>query len=651
MAGASSKWAGFSDEQARQLNALVARFERDLEALRAPDRVLDRRQSSAAIRPRPGDVVRAVAGDVVVLPHPRSAKGRAPVTVLAEAPGVVVISESSTVNDVERLTLTSTGAMNWYSTGTEWWGSAVGGSDGSGAPSGGPLGDQPGLSVMGVPGAATGPVEAITATAENQRLVSNSDATALEWVRDLPLSFFDVLAAGTYEYELPAGFRDRDTMTFQITGNVTLNALFLDGGVPPPDGFEAKLALIDQSGGSAPGHSFSIADAATGLAGQFRTPGQVQGTSPGPDYVMRSEEEACSLSYQNNNWRILGGTAAQAIEGDITVLAGNGSTRTAAITAGVIVNADVNASAAIAQTKLGATTGFSVKASGASATTSAEPIITYTTSANMSAERVATDTTTIDVDIGTAGQVRWNVILSAAYAWTGGHSWNTVGDFTVTAAVVGLTSNSSLGLDSVGDMTLQSDGDLILTGDEVRVRSNGTGGFLTFDAATASTPGLAASEGMYWVEDPGAAATIPRFTDDSNVDWQLLTYDALSVDSGNGEMGNTVTFYRTITAGTPGTAGDTVFFSGDAPWAMRIIASGVDVTTGSGVGDTVTLRTATGGGGNALSSAMSTVTSGTVDYSTGYTGVATVAAGGTVVARWTDRAAVGTFWFTAVRTG
>lgn len=131
MAG-RAKWAGFTDEQARQLEALVSRLDASIAQLKAPDRVLDRRGSAAAVRVRPGDVVRAEAGDVIVLPHPRSAKGRHPVVVLIEGTPVTLLSESGTVNNVDEVTVTTVGAMEWWSTGTEWWGTAVGGSSGGG---------------------------------------------------------------------------------------------------------------------------------------------------------------------------------------------------------------------------------------------------------------------------------------------------------------------------------------------------------------------------------------------------------------------------------------------------------------------------------------------------------------------------------------
>lgn len=263
-----------------------------------------------------------------------------------------------------------------------------------------------GLSVLGRATNSSGVMAAITATDANQKLVSNPAGTSVTWVSDLPAAYADTVSGTLTDYALPSGFRSGDTLRLTLTADVTLNSIVENGGAAPPDGFEMNLCLSDQSGGSAPGWALTIPDGGTSSASAaFRTPGQVQGTVPGPSYVMQSEEEGARLAYQTGAWRIISGTAAQAITGDVVVSAGNGSTRTAAIGTGVIVNADVNGSAAIAQTKLGAFTGFAAKASGASTTSSAEPIVTYSASSNMSAERVTTASTSITINTGVASQI------------------------------------------------------------------------------------------------------------------------------------------------------------------------------------------------------------------------------------------------------
>jgi hypothetical protein len=258
----------------------------------------------------------------------------------------------------------------------------------------------------------------------------------------MPPAVFAVTVGGALgSYSLPSGVKSGDTIRFTITADTTLAALFLFGAVLPFEGMELNICLSDQSGGSAPGWTFTIADQGTGAPGQFRTPGQVQGTLPGPSYVMQSEEEGMRIAFQEANWRIIAGTAAQAITGDILVSAGNGSTRDSQIAPGVIVNADVNASAAIAQTKLGATTGFSVKASGASATTSAEPIVTYSASANMSAERVTTASTSITINTGVASQIAFERAALTGAITASANSNSTL--FDTNASGAGLTGGGT----------------------------------------------------------------------------------------------------------------------------------------------------------------------------------------------------------------
>lgn len=250
--------------------------------------------------------------------------------------------------------------------------------------------DLSGLSVLGRSASSSGVMAAITASAGSQKLVSNAAGTALQFVSDLSVQFDDTVTGTLDPYLLPAAFKSGDSLVWVITGNVTLNRMRLSDDSIPPDGFVVNLSLRDQSGGSAPGFSITIVDTgAVTVNGSFRPPGQIQGTSPGPSYVMQSEEEGCILVIRAGNWRLLGGTAGQAIDGVIAVPSGNGGTRTstfgtaaantvlvnptagtlapvfttigtntvlgrvgANIVAAALVNAQVSASAAIAVSKL-----------------------------------------------------------------------------------------------------------------------------------------------------------------------------------------------------------------------------------------------------------------------------------------------------------
>lgn len=67
-----------------------------------------------------------------------------------------------------------------------------------------------------------------------------------------------------------------------------------------------------------------------------------------------------------------------------------------------------------------ALTGFAAASAGSNATTSAEPIVTYSASANMSAERVLTSGTNTTVDTSVANQIRINVASSTDLLPTSG---------------------------------------------------------------------------------------------------------------------------------------------------------------------------------------------------------------------------------------
>lgn len=349
-------------------------------------------------------------GTTIILPEPTAAiRGDAVGLNFRNSNRVRIVSLNGLVNGIPAVISNARGSTIAICNGLDGWelSQSITVDGVVGAP-GTPLANLAGLSVLGRAPNSLGAMAAITASTGDMHLVSNAAGTMLEWVTNRSQQFDDTVTGVLDPYLLPAAFKSGDSLVWVITGNVTLNRIRMSDDSVPPDGTVLYLSLRDQSGGVAPGHTLTLPDTgAVTSDGSIRTPGQVQGTSPGPSYVMQSEEEGCILIMRAGNWRLLAGTAAQAITGDITVASGNGSTRTAAITANVIVDADVNTGAAIAQTKLGATTGFSVKASGSAATTSAEPIVTYSASANMSAERVTTSSTSITVSTGVASQIEF----------------------------------------------------------------------------------------------------------------------------------------------------------------------------------------------------------------------------------------------------
>ena len=526
-----------------------------------------------------------------------------------------------------------------------------------------------GLSVLGRSASSSGVMAAITSTAGYQALRSNATGTSIGWENYLPTSHIPASISGLQNpYLLPAGFAHGDTLRLTITADTTIRAILDSTGTRDtlPEGFEFNLCLSDQSGGSAPGWFLDIEDnvAITGLEGFFRTPGQVQGTSPGPSYRMRSEEEGCRVAMQLGNWRIIGGTAGQAITGAITVASGNGSTRTStfsgirdngvletargflnfrdsnslsafvvqdagndemevtfgrnaltgdvtaafdsgvtAIAAGVIVDADVNASAAIAMTKTGALTGFAAKASGSAATTSAEPIVTYSASANMSAERVTTSSTSITVSTSIASQIEFQ-----RAALTG---------------AIAATANSNATLFA-------------------GIRDNGS-------AENDRT-------NLNFLNSSTISLTV---TDDSGNDELEITADVTSLPSATvtptmvavfGTPTNTgVTFvvYVSYAAGAGGSADDVTVFNASAPFAFRILEAWQVTATAVALA-TVQARSASGGAGSALTTAMlASVTGKTSDNSTATT---TVAASGSVFLRRSDSGVAGEFFCLCVRT-
>lgn len=462
------------------------------------------------------------------------------------------------------------------------------------------MSDLSALSVLGRASNTSGVMADITATAASQRLITDATGTQVLW-QTLGGAEHEVTLTGTLtDYVLPTAMIPGDTLACTITGNVILNSIVPPLGVST--NFWFFLALRDQSGGN---FSLTIPDVGTFVTGKsFRTPGQPFGGAA-VDYVMQSEEEGCVISYSsgasNGIWRILAGTAAQAIAGDITVAAGNGATRTAAITAGVIVDADVNASAAIAQTKLGATSGFSVKASGASATTSAEPIVTYSASANMSAERVTTSSTSVTVSTSVASQIEFQrAALSGAIVATANAN---------TTVFAGIRTNGSATTD----------------------RTN-----LNFLNTT--TVNLTCT-------DDSGNDEIEITADLNNA---VVTPAKLAVITSN--IGATFAIYVAFAAGGGGSADDVTIYSASAPFAFRVLKTFVYISTAI-AGKSVQVRSATAGGGTAISSLFAAdVATEDPIITTSITATTTVAANGSAFIRRSDNGLAGEVILHCIRT-
>jgi hypothetical protein len=103
---------------------------------------------------------------------------------------------------------------------------------------------------------------------------------------------------------------------------------------------------------------------------------------------------------------------------------------------------------------------------------------------------------------------------------------------------------------------------------------------------------------------------------------------------------------HTFVAGGGGAADDITLFSANFPFAARIVSVEM-LTSGNVVGSTVQLRTAAGGAGSALSSALASATIGTTYNNDSVT--RTIALNGSVFLRRSDSAVAGTILIGFVR--
>jgi hypothetical protein len=447
-----------------------------------------------------------------------------------------------------------------------------------------------GLSVLGRATNSSGVMSAITATSAHQSIESSDNGLSIGWVNIEPADF-DVFVSGTLtDYVLPAGIRPGDTVAFTITGDTTLNSIVPPYGVSR--NFWFQLCLRNQSGGD---FSLSIPDVGTFSAGRaFRTPGQLTIGGTGSTvytYVMKSEEEAAIITYCATTgveiWRVSSGTAAQAVSGDITIAAGKGGTRDSAITSNVIVNADINSAAAIALSKL-ATQAANTVVANATAGTAVPTAVAVGT--NVVVGRVAGNivaATLVDAQVSATAAIAISKLANAAALTVAGNATN------------GSAAHTDIAATAASGAVLRESGSTI--------------GFGTVAAA-----GLASA---------------------------IISPIKLAIETSN--IAAIFSIRVTCAAGTPGSADDVTIYNANAPFAFLILDCHWLDSTAIAL-STVQLRDTAGGGGAALSSALTAAATGTARNND--TQTRAVAANGSVFLRRSDRGAAGEIVIICIRT-
>lgn len=126
------------------------------------------------------------------------------------------------------------------------------------------------------------------------------------------------------------------------------------------------------------------------------------------------------------------------------------------------------------------------------------------------------------------------------------------------------------------------------------------------------------------------------------------TANATGDASATPEVGVHYILRMAFAAGAGGSADDIIFYDATAPYKFRVLDCFAVITTGVAA-STVTLRDAKAAGGNALSNAMASATSGATVRNAATAATRTIAAGGTLVLRRSDNGVAGEIIVMAVR--
>lgn len=145
----------------------------------------------------------------------------------------------------------------------------------------------------------------------------------------------------------------------------------------------------------------------------------------------------------------------------------------------------------------GALTGFAAKAAGASATTSAEPIVTYSASSNMSAERVLTSSTSNAVSTSVANQIQvQRAALTGDVTASANSNATTIANNAVSNAKSADMAANTIKANATGSTA--DPGDLAISADSFPARAGGN--LVSHPFATLAGAGLSYASGALAVD-------------------------------------------------------------------------------------------------------------------------------------------------------
>ena len=200
-----------------------------------------------------------------------------------------------------------------------------------------------------------------------------------------------------------------------------------------------------------------------------------------------------------------------------------------------------------------------------------------------------------------------------------------------------LSSSSTI---TLGTISGAADGRLLF------LEHSGTGALvITHDPSTANAVACPGDTDLF-INGRGGVTLVGRLGAAANwkvFDHQIDPGNLLPITTSRGVLWINRT---TFAAGAAGTADDVTIYNASAPFAFRIVDAYVLISTAIAL-STVQLRDTSGGGGAALSSALTSATAGTIRNND--TATPTVASGGSVFLRRSDRGVAGEVIVVAVR--